>query len=131
MIVMPNPIPLFRPATAVWRLTEEALVMETEQGVCLLGRWDRRFGCWEWRDGEMTAAVPDAPVLDRRGVWLEPPGQRSDGWYASRSALAAYFSLIPTPIRRLVAPHGTRQWPLLEAIWRHPEIARTLDGICR
>lgn len=61
----------------------------------------------------MIAAIPDEPVLDRRGIWLEPPGERDDGWYESRAALAAYFSLIPTPIRRLVAPYGGRQWSLL------------------
>jgi hypothetical protein len=131
MIAMPSLLLSSHPIASVWRLTEAALVMETAQATRWLGRWDRRFGCWEWRDGRLAAVVPDKPVLDRRGVWLEPGGERDDGWYASRAALAAYFSLIPTPVRRLVAPHGDRQWSLLEEIWRKPEVARTLDDAQR
>lgn len=128
MIAMPSLLLPPRPTVSVWRLTEDALVTKTAQGIRILGRWDRRFGCWEWRDGRMAAFVPDEPVLDRRGVWLEPTGERDDGWYESRAALAAYFSLIPTPTRRLVASHGSRQWSLLEAIWRDPGLARALEG---
>lgn len=127
MIAMPSLFLPPLPNAHVWRLTEDALVMEVAQATRWLGRWDRRFGCWEWRDGRPAAIVPDEPVLDRRGVWLEPGGERDDGWYETRAALAAYFSLIPTPIRRLVAPHGGRQWGLLEEIWRSPEVARRLD----
>ena len=128
MIAMPSLFLPPLPTAAVWRLTEDALVMESAQATRWLGRWDRRFGCWEWRDGRRVTMVPDEPFLDRRGVWLEPGGERDDGWYECRAALAAYFSLIPTPIRRLVAPHGGRQWALLEDIWREPEVARSLDG---
>ncbi|CCG42468.1 hypothetical protein [Magnetospirillum molischianum] len=55
------------------------------------------------------AITLDRPVLDQRGVWVEPVGTPDDNWYASRAAIAAYFSLIPTPIRRLVAPLGGEQ----------------------
>lgn len=128
MIAMPSLLLPPRPTAPVWRLSEDALVMETAQAIRILGRWDRRFGCWEWRDGRTAAVISDDPVLDRRGVWLEPPGERDDGWHASRAALAAYFSLIPTPVRRLVAPHAGRQWSLLQAIWRDPGVARALEG---
>lgn len=127
MIAMPSHFVPPLPTASVWRLTEAALVMETAQATRWLGRWDRRFGCWELRDGRMVAVVPGEPVLDRRGVWLEPGGERDDGWHQSRAALAAYFSLIPTSVRRLVAPHGGRQWSLLEEIWWRPEVARMLD----
>jgi hypothetical protein len=58
---------------------------------------------------------------------LEPEGERDGCWYASRAALAGYFSLIPTGVRRLVAPFGQRQWEMLACIWRDPEYARMLD----
>lgn len=128
MIAMPSLFLPPRPTAPAWRLTEDALVMETAQAIRILGRWDRRFGCWERRDGRMAAVVPDRPILDRRGVWLEPPGERDDRWHESRAALAAYSSLIPTPVRRLVASHGSGQWRLLEAIWRDPGVARVLEG---
>ncbi len=127
MIAMPSHFLPALPAAPAWRLTEDALVMEAAQATRWLGRWDRRFGCWEWRDGRLNAVVFGRPVLDRRGVWLEPGGARDDGWYECRAALAAYFSLIPTPIRRLVAPYGNRQWDLLMEIWRKPAVARMLD----
>lgn len=93
----------------------------------LYGRWDRTFGCWlDTAEGLVPFQVNE-PVLARHGLWFEPEGRRDDDWYASRTAIAAYFSLIPRPIRCLVAPYGNRQWELLEAIWRDPAAARTLD----
>ena len=77
---------------------------------------------------DFTPFVPDWSVIACHGCWLEPAGNRDDAWYESRAALAAYFSLIPTPIRRLVAPYGNRQWALLKAIWHDPRQVNFLDS---
>jgi hypothetical protein len=118
------------PATR-WRLTDDALVEEGKGLVRVYGRWDRRFGCWLTSPGTpqvaMVAFRPNWPFLGARGRWLEPEGRRDDAWFASRAAIAGYFSLVPVTVRRLVAPHGDRQWELLETIWREPGAARRLD----
>lgn len=127
MIIMEPAAPLIRAPDAVWRLTEHALVMPSDASTRILGRWDRGFGCWEWTGNRLTIPSVTAPVLDRRGVWPDPPGQRDETWYVCRAALAAWFSLIPTSVRRLVAPHAGRQWELLLAIRNDPAVARELD----
>jgi hypothetical protein len=110
-----------------WRLTEDALVEEGPGWCRLYGRWDRAFGCWTLTEGGLEPCRPDGPFLGRHGIWLEPEGRRDDSWHASRASVAAYFSLIPTPVRRVVARHEGRQWDLLEAIWRDPSVARRLE----
>jgi|GEM_PF-6235532 hypothetical protein len=127
MIAMELVAPLIRAPDAVWRLTEHALVMPGAVATRLLGRWDCEFGCWEWAGSRLTIPSVTAQILDRRGVWPDPPGQRDETWYTCRAALAAWFSLIPTPMRRLVAPHAGRQWELLLAIRNDPSVARDLD----
>lgn len=120
------------PLATSWRLEDDVLVEEGDGWRRLYGRWDKTFGCWtvplpaEDPDARVSFE-PDWPVLGRHGTWLLPDGPRDEAWYASRAAIAAYFSLIPLPIRRLVAPHGSRQWELLEAIWRDPTVARSID----
>lgn len=127
MIAMPPPV-LLSQTSARWRLTEDALIEESGGSIRVYGRWDRIFGCWhQTAEGQMPCAPP-GPVLDRRGVWLNPPGERDDDWYASRAAIAAYFSLIPTSIRRLAAPFAEEQWSVLEAVWRDRGVARELDA---
>lgn len=110
-----------------WRLSEELLIEEGLGWYRLYGRWDRKFGCWVQTNNSLEPFTPDWPFLGKHGLWLEPDGRRDEAWYQSRAALAAYFSLIPTSIRRLVAPHGSRQWVLLETVWRDPSMARILD----
>lgn len=127
MNAMEDAAPLIRAPDAVWRLTEHALIMPAATSTRLLGRWDCGFGCWDWTGNRLTLPSVTAPLLDRRGVWFDPPGQRDRTWYACRAALAAWFSLIPTPVRRLVAPDTGRQWELLLAIWNDPSVARGLD----
>lgn len=127
MNAMEHATPLIRAPDAVWRLSEHALVMPAAASTRLLGRWDRGFGCWDWTGNRLTIPCVTAPLLDRRGVWLDPPGVRDATWYACRAALAAWFSLIPTPVRRQVAPHAGRQWELLLAIRHDPSVARELD----
>lgn len=128
MIIMEPAAPLIRAPDALWRLTEHALVMPSEASTRMLGRWDRGFGCWDWTGNRLSIPSVSSPLLDRRGVWLDPPGERDETWYACRAALAAWFSLIPTPMRRLVAPHGERQWERLLEIWNDPAVARELDA---
>lgn len=128
MIIMEPAAPLIRTPDALWRLTEHALVMPAVASSRMLGRWDSGFGCWEWTGNRLIIPNVTAPLLDRRGVWFDPPGVRNETWYACRAALAAWFSLVPTPIRRLVAPHGGRQWELLLAIRHDPAVARELDA---
>ena len=120
------------PHAAIWRLEDDVLVEEGDGRRRLYGRWDKTFGCWTV---PLPAEDPDAwvpfepdwPVLGRHGTWLLPDGPHDESWYASRAAIAAYFSLIPLPIRRLVSSFGSQQWHLLEAIWRDPQVARTID----
>lgn len=120
------------PLVTSWRLEDDVLVEEGDGWRRLYGRWDRTFGCWtvplptEDPDARIPFE-PNWPVLGRHGTWLLPDGPRDESWYDSRAAIAAYFSLIPLPIRRLVSSFGLRQWSLLEAIWRDPQVARTIE----
>ena len=110
-----------------WRLGADVLMEDGPHGSRLYGRWDNQFGCWQPSPTGLVPALPDAPFLGRHGRWCEPDGERDECWYASRAALAGYFSLIPTFVRRLAAPFGKRQWEVLERIWRDPGYVHTLD----
>lgn len=102
-----------------WRLTRRHLI--DFAGGRLWGRWDRVFGCWD-RTGRPVA--PLGPLFNRLGVWFDPPGPRDEAWYASRRAVAAYWSLIPTPIR-LFAACADDQWLTLAGLWgRQPDHRR-------
>jgi hypothetical protein len=112
----------------MWRLGEDCLIEDKGEWRRLYGRWDGQFGCWLQSNDGTLAITPDWPLLGKHGLWLEPSGERDDEWYKARAAIAAYFSLIPTPIRRLVAHHGRQQWTWLETIWRDPKQAILLDA---
>jgi hypothetical protein len=106
-----------------WRLTDAFLVEERgDGGIRLWGRWDRQFGCW---DGDGRPVTPRGKVLGRLGTWFEPAGERDDGWYASRSAITAYWSIIPTPVRLIVSQQDISQWAALLAEWRRRPAANT------
>ena len=108
------------PESWSYRLTPEALIEEIVGRTRVYGRWDWQFGCWDvnFEGNTLKEVVIDWPVLDRRGVWLEPSDIRGPAgcpthasWYfEARAAYAAYFSLIPTPIRLLATPRRTLQW---------------------
>jgi hypothetical protein len=112
----------------LWRLEDDVLIEDGQECSRIYGRWDREFGCWLQSKDNITPFIPDWPIIGHHGCWLEPAGKRDNAWYESRAAIAAYFSLIPTPIRRLVAPYGNRQWELLEAIWHDSRQASFLDA---
>lgn len=98
-------------AKPLYRFTDDALLECSDRGIIVFGRWDRVFGCWRLRDGDLHPANP-GPVLDRRGVWLSP-------WpHEGAAAVAGYFTLIPLSVRRRAAPHGADQWRSLEEAWR-------------
>lgn len=98
-------------ATPLYRFTDDALIELSDRGVRVFGRWDRRFGCWRLEGGTFRPTDPGR-VLDARGIWLSP-------WPDSgAAAVAAYFTLIPLPVRRRAAPHGPDQWRALEAAWQ-------------
>ncbi len=106
-----------RPITpaAIWRLHDEVLVEQVPGGLRLWGRWDCRFGCWN-EDGQPV--TPAGPLLGRLGVFIEPRGIRDDAWYASRAALTAYWSIVPTPLRLLAVAAGPHQWAWLMDAWQ-------------
>lgn len=103
-----------------YRLTPEALIEKIDDRTRVYGRWDWQFGCWDldFKDGTRQTINIDWPVLDERGIWLEPKAIRGpasrpthSSWrFEARTAYAAYFSLIPTRVRLLAASHGPLQW---------------------
>ena len=103
-----------------YRLTPEALIEEIDGRTRFYGRWDWQFGCWDldFEDQTRREVDIDWPMLDERGLWLEPKAIRGPAsrpthasWYfEARAAYAAYFSLIPTRIRLIAAPNGPLQW---------------------
>lgn len=98
-----------------WYLTDAVLVEARADGtVRYWGRWDAEFGL---RDHGGRPVEPDRQPLGRLGLWVEPEGERDDEWYASRAALAAYWSAVPTGVRLKAAPHSSRQWELLLEAW--------------
>ena len=103
-----------------YRLTPEALIEEIDGRTRVYGRWDWQFGCWEldFENQTLKEVVIDWPILDGRGVWLEPKAIRGPerhpahaSWYfEARAAYAAFFSLIPTPVRLIATSRGPHQW---------------------
>lgn len=112
-----------------WRLTEWALIADANDDPLVLGRWDREFGAWRIDPKGRRPVILDVPLFDHLGRWPEPPGPRDQAWYQSRAAWAGYCALIPTPIRRLVAPLIRDQWRGLSLLRRRPQLARTLDDL--
>jgi hypothetical protein len=102
------------PQPRSWRLTPDFLVEQNGRELRYWGRWDRRFGCW---DGAGTPLSPAGPLLGCLGTWADPPGERDPAWYAGRAAIAAYWSLVPTPVRLIAAGQGEHQWPTLLRLW--------------
>lgn len=110
-VIRPSTIP-----SAAWRFAEGCLVELRFDGEARLwGPWSGRFGCWA---ANGAAAVPEWEPIGSLGVWHEPAGPRDDGWYASRAALAAYWSQVPTRIRLDVSRLGRGQWTALLTAWR-------------
>ena len=103
-----------------YRLTSEALIEKIDGRVRVYGRWDWQFGCWDLNFEEQTLKEVDIdwPVLNERGVWLEPTAIRGPAsqpahasWrFEARAAYAAFFSLIPTRVRLIASPHRQHQW---------------------
>jgi hypothetical protein len=109
---------MIRPSTcrpAVWRFAEGFLVEHRLDGdIRVWGPWHGPFGCWA-ADG--TAVDPEWEPLGRLGVWHEPAGPRDDVWYASRAALAAYWTQVPSITRLQVSRLGVGQWAALIGHW--------------
>jgi hypothetical protein len=98
-----------------WTLTDDFLVEELSNGGHRIwGRWDRQFGCW---DKEGNPISPTGTLLGHLGKWFEPTGDRDDKWYQSRAAIAAYWSIIPTPVRLVVSQQVEQQWLVLQRAW--------------
>lgn len=104
------------PPIASWRLVDGYLVERRADGATRLwGPWETDFGCWA-EDG--TPVTPEWPLLERLGRWHDPAGPRDDGWYASRAALAAYWSSVPASVRLAVSAVAIGQWSALVDAWR-------------
>jgi hypothetical protein len=100
-----------------WHLTASALIGRETNGRIAYGRWDKQFGAWIEQDGEWLAFSPAVPLFDYRGVWLDPEGELTDAWFEERAMKAAYFSLIPTFIRRKASSCGRCHWQHLQTVW--------------
>ena len=100
-----------------WHFTDAALIRVNGERVTLYGRWDRHFGCWERTPDGLVARVPLERLFDRLGRWRDPEGLCTAGWYQARAARAAYFSIIPTQIRRMIGQGSERHWLALQTAW--------------
>ncbi|CAA7618407.1 hypothetical protein MTBSS4_210093 [Magnetospirillum sp. SS-4] len=93
---------------ADWRYVDGYLIEARHDGeVRIWGPWDGEFGC---RTAEGAEVIPEWPPLGRLGVWFEPIGPKDDAWFASRAALAAYWSSIPVHVRMKTALANYSQW---------------------
>ena len=111
----------------IWRLTNDFLVeVLADEGMRLWGRWDRHFGCW---NGDGLPVFPEDPLLGRLGVWLDPAGERNDEWYASRAALAAFWSIVPTSVRLETSRCGGQQWATLVDLWNRDRSGTNCGGL--
>lgn len=110
---------MIRPSTcrlAVWQFAEGFLFEHRLDGETRVwGPWHGRFGCWA-ADGTVTA--PEWEPIGRLGIWHQPAGLRDDAWYASRAALAAYWTQVPAKVRLLVSRLPAGQWAALITHWR-------------
>ncbi|CUW37164.1 protein of unknown function [Magnetospirillum sp. XM-1] len=101
-----------RPTTqcfpADWRYVDGHLIEARHDGeIRIWGPWGGAFGC---RTAEGTAVIPEWQPLGLLGVWFEPVGLKDEAWFASRAALAAYWSTIPACVRLKAAQAGDSQW---------------------
>lgn len=102
---------------AIWRLAGGYLAEHRRDGeVRLWGPWDGEFGCWR-ADG--APVTPEWEPLTGLGRWHEPAGPRDDLWFASRAAITAYWSAVPTTVRLLASRLASGQWNILLEQWRY------------
>lgn len=96
---------------ATWNYVNGYLIeARDDREVRVWGPWEGAFGC-AGEDG--IQVEPEWLPLGRLGVWHDPVGNQDEAWFASRSALAAYWSAIPTQIRLKAALAGGDQWQTL------------------
>ena len=125
----------------MYRFTDKALIEGLGARQYVYGVWDTLFGCWEVdiRKVRNREIIPTWPPFDAMGIWRPPvdvrlelthqrPWNLTPKWrYEANAAFAAYFSIIPSRIRALVAPMQAMQWVGLDLIWQVPEFAHFLD----
>jgi len=97
----------------LWRLDCIGLIEAGSDIRRLYRYWGAGFACLRLCRGLWHPDMPEHIFLDARGVWLNPEGPRTPDWYISRSALAVYFGMIPTAIRRQAAERRQGQWQAL------------------
>lgn len=135
---MLKPKPNAAPPPGQADLNDRALVVNSGEGMRMYGRWDVLFSAWErgldedqWRE-----VLPQRSVLTPSGRWRADAiqslmGLEVDGLPdpVTSCSVEAYFSLIPTHIRRLAAPFDTHQWLMMDVMWMVPEFTQVLDGL--
>lgn len=128
IMTMTPTMPATQMLPASWRLADGYLTETRSDGALRLwGLWDGgSFGCW---DAAGSPVVPEWEPLGHLGRWQEPAGPRDDAWYASRAALAAYWSAVPTPVRLMVSKAPGGQWQALKDRWRATQSARSQGDI--
>lgn len=135
---MLKPEPITAPQPGQADLNDRALVVNSGDGMRMYGRWDVFFSAWErgLDEVEWREVLPQRSVLTPAGRWRADALQSLMGPEAdalpdtvTSCSVDAYFSLIPTHIRRLAAPFDTHQWLMMDVMWMVPEVRFALDEI--
>lgn len=119
------PVPQGEAATLRW--SEEALVAELPGALLFFGRWGEAFGCWSVTSGTVAKLRMETPLFDRLGHWRRDAAPFNLDIRSGASLWHGYLALIPSHVRRLVAPYGNGQWRVLEQVAEDPQLLRQLD----
>lgn len=120
-----KPPPLRLAATLGW--SDAALIVELQDATILFGHWDQMFGCWSVASGTIAKLHIEACLFDRLGLWRKDATPFGLNILAGASLWHRYLALIPSPVRRLVAPYGREQWGTLERIAEEPHLIYQMD----
>ena len=125
LIVPIAPAPLRQAAALRW--SGEALVAELPASVIYFSHWGEAFGCRSVTSDIVTKLRVETCLFDRLGLWQRDATPFDLDIRSGGSLWHRYLALIPSPVRRLVAPYGTAQWRVLEQVAQEPSLVYQMD----
>jgi hypothetical protein len=118
-------VPSRQAATLKW--SGDTLVAELHDSAIHFGQWGAGFGCWSVASGIASRLRIETCLFDRLGLWSKDATPLGLDIRTGGSLWHRYLALIPSPVRRLVAPYGPGQWRVLEQVAENHRLIYQLD----